>query len=187
MNLGDILGKSIISSEKFTLTFSDILTAVIIIVLARVLLFIIRKVFKRAFKKQMADLGKVNSVYRVFKYIIWIIAVIVILQTAGVKLGVLLAGSAALLVGVGLGLQQVFRDIVSGIFLLFEGTLKTGDVVELEGVVGIVKDIGFRTTKIESRDNIILIIPNSKFIEENVINWSHIEARTRFYVEVGGA
>ena len=187
MNLDEILGKSIISGEKFTLTFSDVLTAVIIIVLARVLLFIIRKVFKRTFKKQMADLGKVNSVYRVFKYIIWIIAVIVILQTAGVKLGVLLAGSAALLVGVGLGLQQVFRDIVSGIFLLFEGTLKTGDVVELEGVVGIVKDIGFRTTKIESRDNIILIIPNSKFIEENVINWSHIETRTRFYVEVGVA
>jgi len=187
MNLDEILGKSIISGEKFTLTFSDVLTAVVIIVLARVLLFIIRKVFKRTFKKQMADLGKVNSVYRVFKYIIWIIAVIVILQTAGVKLGVLLAGSAALLVGVGLGLQQVFRDIVSGIFLLFEGTLKTGDVVELEGVVGIVKDIGFRTTKIESRDNIILIIPNSKFIEENVINWSHIETRTRFYVEVGVA
>src|SRR6056297_3986753 len=187
MNLCDILGKSIISSEKFTLTFSDILTAVIIIVLARVLLFIIRKVFKRAFKKQMADLGKVNSVYRVFKYIIWIIAVIVILQTAGVKLGVLLAGSAALLVGVGLGLQQVFRDIVSGIFLLFEGTLKTGDVVELEGVVGIVKDIGFRTTKIESRDNIILIIPNSKFIDGKVINWSHIQKRTRFHVQVGVA
>src|SRR6056297_581710 len=187
MNLDEILGKSIISGEKFTLTFSDILTAVIIIALARILLLIIRKVFKKTFKKQMADLGKVNSVYRVFKYIIWIIAIILILQTAGVKLGVLLAGSAALLVGVGLGLQQVFRDIVSGIFLLFEGTLKTGDVVELEGVVGIVKDIGFRTTKIESRDNIILIIPNSKFIEENVINWSHIETRTRFYVEVGVA
>ena len=187
MNLGDILGKSIISGEKFTLTFSDVLTAVIIIILARILLLIIRKVFKKTFKKQMADLGKMNSVYRVFKYIIWIVAIILILQTAGVKLGILLAGSAALLVGVGLGLQQVFRDIVSGIFLLFEGTLKTGDVVELEGVVGIVKDIGFRTTKIESRDNIILIIPNSKFIEENVINWSHIEARTRFYVEVGVA
>jgi len=187
MNLDEILGKSIISGEKFTLTFSDILTAVIIIALARILLLIIRKVFKKTFKKQMADLGKVNSVYRVFKYIIWIIAIILILQTAGVKLGILLAGSAALLVGVGLGLQQVFRDIVSGIFLLFEGTLKTGDVVELEGVVGIVKDIGFRTTKIESRDNIIMIIPNSKFIEENVINWSHIETRTRFYVEVGVA
>ena len=187
MNLDGILGKSIIAGEKFALTFSDILTAVIIIVLARILLLIIRRIFRRTFKKEIAELGKVNSVYRVFKYIIWIIAIIVILQTAGVKLGILLAGSAALLVGVGLGLQQVFRDIVSGIFLLFEGTIKTGDVVELEGVVGIVKDIGFRTTKIESRDNIIMIIPNSKFIEENVINWSHIEARTRFYVEVGVA
>jgi small-conductance mechanosensitive channel len=62
-----------------------------------------------------------------------------------------------------------------------------GDVVELEGDVGIVKEIGFRTTKIENRDNIILIIPNSKFIGENVINWSHIEQKTRFSVDVGVA
>jgi len=90
-------------------------------------------------------------------------------------------------VGIGLGLQQVFKDIISGLFLLFEGNLKIGDVVELEGVVGIDKEIGFRTTKIESRDNIILIIPNSTFIGENVINWSHIEQRTRFHVAVGVA
>jgi len=121
------------------------------------------------------------------KYLLWIIAVFLILDTIGVKITFLLAGSTALLVGIGLGLQQVFKDIISGIFLLFEGNLKVDDVVELEGVVGIVKDIGFRTTKIESRNNIVLIIPNSKFIDENVINWSHIEQRTRFYVEVGVA
>jgi small-conductance mechanosensitive channel len=110
-----------------------------------------------------------------------------ILDTLGIRLTLLLAGSAALLVGIGLGLQQVFKDIVSGFFLLFEGNLKVGDVVELEGDVGIVKEIGFRTTKIENRDNIILIIPNSKFIGENVINWSHIEQKTRFSVDVGVA
>ena len=187
MNLDDILGKSIISGAKFTLTFSDVLSAIVIIALARIVLMIIRKVFRRTFRKRAVESGKVNSIYRAFKYIIWIMAVIIVLQTAGVRIGVLLAGSAALLVGVGIGLQQVFKDIISGIFLLFEVTIKTGDVVELEGVVGIIKDIGFRTTKIESRDNIIMIIPNSKFIEENVINWSHIEERTRFYVEVGVA
>ena len=187
MNFDDILGTSIFSGEKFTLTFADVLIAVIILVVARVLLFGIKKLVKRTFKGQFIDAGKVHSIYQLFKYLVWIIAIIVILQNVGVKIGVLLAGSAALLVGIGLGIQQVFRDIISGIFLLFEGTLKPGDVVELEGVVGIVKDIGFRTTKIESRDNIIMIIPNSKFIEEYVINWSHIEARTRFNVEVGVA
>jgi len=50
-----------------------------------------------------------------------------------------------------------------------------------------VKNIGFRTTKIENRDNIIMIIPNSRFIGENVINWSHIEQKTRFSVDVGVA
>jgi small-conductance mechanosensitive channel len=92
-----------------------------------------------------------------------------------------------LLVGLGLGLQQIFRDIVSGVILLFERNIKIGDIVELDKEIGKIKEIGFRTTKIESRDNIILIIPNSRFISENVINWSHIQKRTRFKVEVGVA
>ena len=92
------------------------------------------------------------------------------------------------MVGLGLGLQQVFKDIVSGLFLLFEGNLKLNDVVELDdGEIGKVKEINFRTTKIETRDNIILVVPNSKFIDGNVINWSHIQKRTRFFVKVGVA
>ena len=61
-------------------------------------------------------------------------------------------------------------------------------MVELDdGEIGKVKEITFRTTKIETRDNIILIVPNSKFLDSNVINWSHIQKRTRFYVQVGVA
>ena len=187
MNVQDLFNQTILDSEKFTLTFSDILFALIIFVVARVFLLFLKKVFNRTFRNKAIDPGKGHSIYQLIKYIVWVIAIIVILQTIGVKIGVLLAGSAALLVGIGLGVQQVFKDIISGLFLLFEGNLKIGDVVELEGVVGIVKEIGFRTTKIESRDNIIMIIPNSTFIGENVINWSHIEQRTRFHVTVGVA
>jgi small-conductance mechanosensitive channel len=119
---------------------------------------------------------------------LWITAIVLIFQNLNIKLTFLLAGSAALLVGVGLGLQEIFKDLISGFFMLFEGNLKVQDIVEVEGnLVGRVIKIGLRTTKIETRDKVIIILPNSKFISDRLINWSLLEKRTRFYVSVGVA
>ena len=94
----------------------------------------------------------------------------------------------ALLVGLGLGLQQIFQDIMSGIAILFEGSLKVGDIVEIQdNIIGRVIEIGLRTSKIETRDNIIMVVPNSKFVTDIVINWSHMEKKTRFHIDVGVA
>jgi len=186
-NINDILGYSLVNTDKLTITVYSLLIAVLILFSTWILLWILKRIFTKTIRQRSIDPGKGYTVYQLIKYVVWIIAIFLVLDTLGVKITLLVAGSAALLVGIGLGVQQVFKDIISGFFLLFEGHLKVGDVVELEGVVGIVKEIGFRTTMIESRDNIILIIPNSKFIEENVINWSHIEKKTRFHVNVGVA
>jgi small-conductance mechanosensitive channel len=186
-NINDILGYTLVDTEKMTITIYSLLVALMILVITWILLWILKRVFTKTIRRRSIDPGKGYTIYQLIKYVVWIIAIFLVLDTLGVKITLLVAGSAALLVGIGLGVQQVFKDIISGFFLLFEGHLKVGDVVELEGVVGIVKEIGFRTTMIESRDNIILIIPNSKFIEENVINWSHIEKKTRFHVNVGVA
>ena len=111
-----------------------------------------------------------------------------ILNLTGLKLTVLWGAGAALLVGIGFGLQQIFADLISGIFLLFEGNLKEDDVVELtNGTICRVTFIGARTSKVKTRDDVILIIPNSHFISQEVINWSHIESQTRFDVGVGVA
>jgi len=186
-NINDILGYTLVDTEKMTITIYSLMIAVMILFVTWILLWILKRILTKTIRRRSIEPGKGYTVFQLIKYVVWIIAIFLVLDTLGVKITLLVAGSAALLVGIGLGLQQVFKDIMSGFFLLFEGHLKVGDVVELEGVVGIVKEIGFRTTMIESRDNIILIIPNSKFIEENVINWSHIEKKTRFHVNVGVA
>lgn len=185
--LNSILSYKLVETSNLTITLYDLLMALVIVGITLVILWGLKRLFKKSLFKRAVDQSKGFAVFQLIKYLVWIIAVFLILDTIGVKITLLLAGSTALLIGIGLGLQQVFKDLISGLFLLFEGNLKLGDVVELDGIIGIVKEIGFRTTKIESRDNIILIIPNSKFIEENVINWSIIEERTRFYVEVGVA
>ncbi len=120
-------------------------------------------------------------------YIIWILVILFILELIGVELTILLAGSAALLVGVGIGMQQIFNDSISGFFLLFERSLKINDVVEMDGIIGKVRDIGIRTSRIVTRDNIEMIVPNSKLVSATVINWSANDHKTRFFLKIGVA
>jgi len=98
-----------------------------------------------------------------------------------------LAGSAALFVGIGLGLQEVFKDIISGFILLFGQNIKIGDVIEFNQMVGKVTEIGFRVSKIITRDDIDMIIPNSRFTNGDIINWSSNNELTRFHLNIGVA
>jgi small-conductance mechanosensitive channel len=117
---------------------------------------------------------------------VWTVTTAVMLEIIGIHVTVVLAGSAALLVGVGLGVQQIFRDIMSGIFLLFEGTIEIGDVLLLDGQVGKVLEINLRTSKLLTRDGQVMIVPNHKFITENLMNWTHQDQLpSRFSFTVG--
>ncbi|UCH14325.1 MAG: mechanosensitive ion channel [Bacteroidales bacterium] len=188
MKFKDFLDHILFDSAKFTITISDVLILVLILFVTKTIIELLKRIFKRQVSKKGLDIGKSHAVLQLVKYILWIAAIILCLDTLGINLTILLAGSAALLVGLGLGLQHVFQDFISGIILLFEGTIKVGDIVEIQDqTVGRVKEIGLRTSKIETRNNIIMIIPNSKFIADSVINWSHIEKRSRFSVSVGVA
>ena len=188
ITLNELLDIKLISTERITLTVYHLTIIILIILITYSITWTIKRVLNNRIKKRNIDIGTTHAVFKIFKYLLWIIAGIIILEFTGINLTFLLAGSAALLVGLGFGLQEIFRDIVSGIFILFEGTLKVNDVVELSsGIIGRVKEIGLRSTKVETRNNTILIIPNSKFINENLINWSHIEKRTRFQVDIGVA
>jgi small-conductance mechanosensitive channel len=125
--------------------------------------------------------------YQIIRYFLWVISITLILESLGISITVLIAGSAALLVGVGLGLQQTFNDFISGLILLVEGTTKIGDVLQIDGDVVIIQKIGLRTSKGLNRDDIIVIIPNSLITTNKVINWSHQSKKTRFRINVGVA
>jgi small-conductance mechanosensitive channel len=116
-----------------------------------------------------------------------VISIVFILEAIGVKITLLLAGSAALLVGIGLGLQQTFNDFVSGIILLSERSIKINDILEIDGDIVEIQDIGIRTSKGMNRDGIYIIIPNSLITTNKVINWSHQSKKTRFKISVGVA
>lgn len=187
MSLQDIFEQKIKLTDEHTITIYSLVIAFLIILATWVIVWGIKRIVRRQQQRKAIDTAKSHTVFQLFKYLLWVIAITLAFETLGFKITLLVAGSAALLVGIGLGLQEIFKDIVSGIFMLFEGNIKIGDIMQLEEIIGKVVEVGLRTTKIETRDNIIMIIPNSKFIDENVINWSHIQTMTRFNVEVGVA
>ncbi len=188
MSIKEILNYSLVQTNHLHITVYSLLMAAMILIVTEFIIWGIQRVFKKKiYPKPNIDIGKSHTIYRLTKYFLWVVAILLALQMVGLKLTFLLAGSAALLVGLGLGLQEIFKDIVSGLILLFERNMKINDVVEVDDEIGKVKEIGFRNTKVETRDNIIHIIPNSKFITGHVVNWSHIQKRTRFSVDVGVA
>jgi len=188
MEIKELLSQPIISTGTVNITIYSLLIILIIIIATAITMRFLKIIFKRIIANKVLDQGPSWSVFLIIKYFIWVIIIIVTLDTIGVKVSILLASVAALLVGVGMGIQQLFNDLASGIIILIEGNLKIGDIIQLDdGTVGRVLSIRLRTSMIKSRDDIVMIIPNSKFVNEKIINWSHLDKTTRFHINVGVA
>tara|TARA_R110001592_G_scaffold313768_3_gene589233 strand:- start:2907 stop:3743 length:837 start_codon:yes stop_codon:yes gene_type:complete len=185
--LKEILYYSIIEIGSYNLTIHKLILLLLIFLAVKILLWVIKKAMKRQWRFKNLDKGSEHALFQIIKYILWIIAIAMILETLGVKVTLLIAGSAALLVGVGLGLQQTFNDIISGVILLLEGSTKIGDVLEIDGDVVKVRNIGLRASKVINRDDIMIFIPNSLLVTNKVINWSHQIQETRYHINVGVA
>lgn len=186
--LKEFLNQDIIQLKTFSLTVAELASAMLILLVSWFLLYLLKSYALKVFyRRRGIDPGKQYSINQLVSYIIYPVSIILAMQSLGFQISVILAGGAALLVGVGLGLQQTFKDLFSGIILLIEGTVKVNDMVVINEVTVMVKEIGLRTSKVETRDEIVKIIPNSKLVEDTVVNWSHNNSPTRFHVDVGVA
>jgi small-conductance mechanosensitive channel len=172
----------------YELRLSNIFIVIFIIVVSQLLAWIITQlVLFSYFRKSEVNIGGQYAINQIVKYIIYVLAFFISAQALNLQMNVLLGGLAALLVGVGLGLQQTFNDLFSGIILLFERSVEIGQMVEIDGLIGSVKQIGLRTSIVETRNNVTVIVPNSKLITEKVVNWSHYDDKVRFFISVGVA
>ncbi len=176
-------------ADPTTITLGNIFTALAVFLFLRLLLMTITNLILGAYyRRSKVDSGSQYAINRLITYFVYVVGVLLVLQSVGFDLVVLWTGAAALLVGIGIGLQQTFNDLICGIIILFERGVMVGDVVEItDHQVGTVRKIGARTATIETRDDIIIFVPNSKLIGENVVNWSHVERKARFHVGVGVA
>lgn len=141
----------------------------------------------RILNKTTMDTGVTQSIGTIVRYVIIVLGIVIVFQTAGLDLSALSVLAGALGVGIGFGLQNVFNNFVSGLIILFERPIKIGDRVEVGDISGDVVRIAGRATTVITNDNISIIIPNSEFVSSRVINWSHNDRMIRFRFPVGVA
>jgi small-conductance mechanosensitive channel len=142
---------------------------------------------KRLEKKGLTDEGRSSSITQILKYIVYVVGFFITVQSLGINVDLILGVFAALGLGIGFALQDVFKDLISGIIILFEGNVSVGDILEVDGLVGTVKEIKLRTSLIRTRDGIFIVVPNNRVVNEKVINWSTNTKITRFSISVGVA
>ena len=186
--LDKVLYQNQINDELIIFRISGIFFAFLTILIAQLIVWVATQlILYGAYRNKKVNRGAQFAINQLLKYIIYIFAFVIILENLGINVTILLGGAAALLVGVGLGLQQTFNDFISGIVLLFERTVAVGDVLEVDDTVGVVKKIGMRASTIETRGNITVLIPNSKLVNEPITNWTHYDDKVRFDISLSVA
>lgn len=172
-------------SDKISISIFDILIVITVIFITTVILKLALKAFTRHLPED--DKGKFNVVYGYFRWLIYLVILLITLDSVGVDVTAVFAASAALLIGIGLALQTLFQDIISGVFILIDQSVHVGDIIEIDGKVGRVEEIKLRTTRAVTIDNKVLVIPNHLYLENSLYNWTQNGTTTRESVSVGVA
>ncbi|UOR11207.1 mechanosensitive ion channel family protein [Halobacillus amylolyticus] len=165
-----------------------IVIAILIISLANRLSKILNHLLLPAvYERYRLDRGIRFTLERVFHYVIMVIAVIVSLTTVGIDLSALTVFAGVVGVGIGFGMQNIASNFISGLIILFERPIKVGDRIIVNDVIGDVEKINMRATVIRTIENEHIIMPNSYFLEEQVVNRSYSDPRIRLAIPVGVA
>jgi small-conductance mechanosensitive channel len=142
---------------------------------------------KRYIRHTRMDRGARDALLKITGYIGFVVAALVGLKLTGISFAGLAIVAGALSVGIGFGLQNIVNNFVSGLILLFERPIKSGDFVTVGGVEGTVKTISIRSTEIETLDRQNVIVPNSELVSQQVTNWVLHDPVGRLTIDIGVA
>src|SRR6266576_2269949 len=146
-----------------------------------------RFLFNRLLAQSGLDRSLQYAIAQVVSNIVLVVGIFFVLENAGIHLAALAVFAGAVGVGVGFGLQNIASNFISGLVILAERPITIGDRVEVAGITGQVQKIRARSTIILTNDNTTMIVPNSKFIDSPVTNWTYGDPRVRFRIPVGVA
>ena len=146
-----------------------------------------RFLFNRFLAKSGLDRSLQYAIAQIVSNVVLIVGIFIVLDNAGIHLGALTVFAGAVGVGVGFGLQNIASNFISGLVILAERPITVGDRVEVAGIAGQVQHIRARSTVIVTNDNITMIVPNTKFIDSPVTNWTYGDPRVRFRLPIGVA
>ena len=171
-----------------SISIGTVITALLLLVLGILLArWSSRRVGSLLTRHVGLDRGAAAAVQGLTFYLLLVLVFLLVLQTANIPLTAFTVFGGALAIGVGFGSQNVVNNFLSGLILMIERPIKVGDIVDVDGPYGRVERIGARSTRIKTFDNTHIIIPNSAFLEKNVVNWTLSDNVVRTWVDVGVA
>jgi small-conductance mechanosensitive channel len=185
-DIAGLISKPLFKLSGTEVTLLSLIIFLVVISFAAVLSFILQRALKRTlahrFKKQE---GTLAAILRLVHYTVVIIGFGIGLQTIGINISALFAAGAVFAIAIGFAMQNIVQNFVSGIILLIERTIKPGDILEVEGNVVRVVDMGIRTTIVRTWREEELIMPNSIFAQSTVKNYTLRDNEFRLGVTVG--
>lgn len=181
----EFLGQHVTLGSNISISIFDVLIVITVIFITTLVLRLLLRLITRNLPNE--ERSKFNVVYGYFRWLIYIIILLITLHSVGVNVTAVFAASAALLIGIGLALQTLFQDIIAGVFILVDQTVHVGDIIELEGKVGRVIEIKLRTTRAVTIDNRVLILPNHLYLTNSLYNWTQNGNTTRESITIGVA
>ena len=131
--------------------------------------------------------GSQEIISIITKYGLICLFTVILLQANGINLSSLALIGSALGVGIGFGFQDIARNFASGIVLLFERSIQVGDFIQVGEHLGVVEEVRTRSIVLKTLDRISIIVPNSRFLSDEVINWNHRRSVTRLHLPIGVA
>jgi small-conductance mechanosensitive channel len=168
------------SITLFTLMWTVLLVAVLLVAARWLRAWTVQRLLVHT----QLDLGTRQAVGSLVRYLLLAVGFLAIVQTLGINLTTFNVLAGALAVGVGFGLQNVFSNFISGLIVMLDRPVKVGDRIELAGVDGEVVQIGARRTTVVTNDRVAIIIPNQRFVTDNLVNLSYFDAPVRMRLPV---
>lgn len=184
-NIKEFLNYTFHFTDDINIRVKGVLLVLVVIIVTSIVLNILRNILTR--KLPNDDKIKFVTLFSYGKWLIYLVILLITFHAIGVNVTAVFAASAALLIGVGLALQTLFQDIISGVFILIDQTVHVGDIIEIEGKIGRVEEIKLRTTRAVTIDNKVLVIPNHLYLTNSLYNWTQNGKETRENIEVGVA
>jgi small-conductance mechanosensitive channel len=185
--MADWLGQPLFTVGRTEVSIASLAWIMALVVLLIILSRFTRRILRtHLLKHTKMDVGLQYLISRIASYMMLVFGLLIGLETIGVNLSSLAVIGGALGVGIGFGLQNIVHNFVSGLIIMGERAIQIGDRVDVSGTLGEVIRVGARSTSVRTNDNIVIILPNSEFVSNRVINWSHMgDQNVRLIIPVG--
>jgi small-conductance mechanosensitive channel len=177
-------GKTVTTS--YGVTVGKSIGVLLLYAFAYGLFAMLTRVMERLMVRRLKVDPQVASVMRRWLMIaVSVVLIILILNLARIPLTAFAFMGGALAIGIGFGTQTIIKNVISGIIILFERKIRVGDIVAIGGTTGYVTAVDLRASTVRSFDGVEALVPNSTFLENQVVNWTYSNSRIRREIRIG--